>query len=104
MPYPSHTITNIKKRPLWITGKSEAELLSGGKNTILNLVQDILCLKEEIKHLKGEPIKVSHYKEETIENIKRQTKSIHGLLRVGDQRDSQLIDVVNHIDTLLQQL
>jgi len=38
------------------------------------------------------------------ENIRRNLKKMHRLLTPGDDRDGQLIDLVNHIDTLAQQI
>ncbi len=41
---------------------------------------------------------------ELAKNIRRNLKHMHRLLNVGDERDSQLIDLVNHMDTLAQQI
>ena len=38
------------------------------------------------------------------ENIRRNLKKMAQLLTPGDDRDSQLIDLVNHIDTIAQQI
>lgn len=37
-------------------------------------------------------------------NIRRNIKHMSQLLNVGEDRDSQLIDLANHIDTLAQQI
>ncbi len=41
---------------------------------------------------------------ELARNIRRNIKFIHRELRPGDDRDSSLIDIVNHIDALAQQI
>ncbi len=41
---------------------------------------------------------------EVAKNIRRNLSHMHCLLRPGDERDSQLIDIINHVDAMAQQL
>lgn len=41
---------------------------------------------------------------ETATNIRRNLRQAHRLLKPGNDRDSQLIDLVNHMDALAQQI
>ncbi len=41
---------------------------------------------------------------EVARNIRRNIQLIHRELRPGDDRDSSLIDLINHIDALAQQI
>ncbi len=41
---------------------------------------------------------------EVARNIRRNIQLIHSELRPGDDRDSSLIDLINHIDALAQQI
>ena len=41
---------------------------------------------------------------ELARNIRRNMKQMHRLLTPGDDRDSSLIDLVNHVDALAQQI
>jgi len=63
-------------------------------------------LRSVAEEFSGEkrPPKEGTATQETAKNIRRNLKKMSGLLEVGNDKDSQLIDLVNHIDTLAQQL
>lgn len=44
------------------------------------------------------------YQQEAVDNIRRNVKKMFVLLEIGNDRDSQLVDLLLHIETLLQQL
>jgi hypothetical protein len=37
-------------------------------------------------------------------NIRRNLRKAHGLLNIGNDRDSHLVDLINHMDTIAQQI
>jgi len=66
------------------------------------------CWEPDMKHRLRKVFevdkKLDSYLVETAKNIRRNLNHIRVLLVPGDDRDSQFIDLVNHIETLTQEL
>ena len=48
--------------------------------------------------------KVPPHVHELAANIRRNIRHMHARMRPGDERDSELIDILNRMDTLAQQI